>query len=167
MPGSLGAEPPLWLASPGGVSPASGTGTPRQLLWGWREPEPLSCRGPLPLVSHPPCGSLHEPWGPLSSGGGAPVPPAGQQASPPLPSLPGGSPHKSRGCVPNSPKDALNSPSLQLAPGSCSSTSMQLESKTSASSSGQRPLSGFRILLGGSPLPSSGGGAGEGVVPIH
>lgn len=60
--------------SPGGVSPASETGTPCQLLWGWGEPEPLSCRGPLPLVSHPPCGSLHEPWGPLSSGGGAPVP---------------------------------------------------------------------------------------------
>lgn len=57
--------------------------------------------------------------------------------------------HKLRGCVPNSPKDALNSPSLQLAPGSCSSASMQVGSKMSASSSGQHPLSGFRILLGG------------------
>ena len=62
-------------------------------LVGWGEPEPLSCRGPLPHGgSHPPCGSLHEPWGSLSSGGGALVSPAGRQASPPLPSLPGGSP---------------------------------------------------------------------------
>ena len=79
--------------SPGGVSPANGTGTPCQLLWWWGEPEPLSCRGPLPHGgSHPPCGSLHEPWGSLSGGGGALVSPAGRQVSPPLPSLPGGSP---------------------------------------------------------------------------
>lgn len=121
MPGSLGAEPPRWLASSqeGSVLPA-GTGAPCQLLWWWGEPELLSCSGPLPLESHSPCGSLHEPWGPLSSGGGALVSLAGRQASPPLPSPPGGSLHRSRGCAklplgrPQQPIPAAGTRLLQL-----------------------------------------------------
>ena len=76
-------------------------------------------------------------WFPLMAGRLLPLSPVSLEGAPP----------KLRGCVPNSPKDALNSPSLQLASGSCSSESMQLGARCQPPVLG-RVLSGFRILLG-------------------
>ena len=130
------------------------------------EPELLSCSGPLPLESHSPCGSLHEPWGPLSSGGGALVSLAGRQASPPLPSPPGGNPHKSRGCAklplghPQQPIPAAGTRLLQLC--KCAAGEQDVSFLFWAASCLDLGFSWGDLLC---LVP--GAGAGEGVVPIH